>query len=688
MAIAFIVERLTLRGWCFTIFPHLLMRRGAQVASCFVVEHSRIGIAVARLTAWLAKVKIEPCEFSFVEVRDWAGTIEGLRLQYFDLTVVRNQMLEAPVFRALKDQKILCGKQATYLAKRLGSAGAYNPSTLHRALFIIKLAAWQRDRMGNAESAMTLFLQRRPFFAVLEDYAEADGVGMVALPRMVGKGFTGLIRSFLGPQFWYGMRRCFYRGVYWGVVLKSKLRGQTLSLGVGAGPHLAYPSYGYFNVDHPERYSDLFFWQASDLSAANMLALFALPSDPLDEAKSAVLRQRGLKGIALKHSAWGDSEAPLYIRRGNKRNRDARLPNSVVTTDREGAGWIADTLGEYHGEYDYWRDCFTALDIKLYLSWFRYDAMHCAMADALREAGGIFAIYQRSLEELPCAETAIGADVEFAFAPNHAEIQHRSGSDIAYHVATGYPGDHRFPLLRPMAEQRRQKLLANGAKWVMAFFDENSLDDGRFLFGHEHMQVNYAFLLEKVLDEPDFGLVIKPKAPTTLRRRLGPVGELLARAEATGRCFVYEGGTMLSGHPPVLAALAADVAVHGNLYAATAAFEAALAGVPTLMMDREGWSVSPLYALGVGRVVFTEWDTLWQACRVREPGLGDWSDHLTKMDPFRDGMGAERIGTYLNWLLVGLQRGEDREAVLAEAAQRYVDRWGYDKIETVDAAGF
>src|SRR6185503_2015501 len=95
-----------------------------------------------------------------------------------------------------------------------------------------------------------------------------------------------------------------------------------------------------------------------------------------------------------------------------------------------------------------------------------------------------------------------------------------------------------------------------------------------------------------------FGLVLKPKVPKTLRARLGPVNHLLSRAIETGRCFVFEGGPIHSKFPPAVAALAADVAVNGHLCAPTAAFESALAGVPTLLMDREGWHVSPLYDLG------------------------------------------------------------------------------------------
>jgi hypothetical protein len=130
------------------------------------------------------------------------------------------------------------------------------------------------------------------------------------------------------------------------------------------------------------------------------------------------------------------------------------------------------------------------------------------------------------------------------------------------------------------------------------------------------------------------------------------------------------------------------VAIHGHLFAGTAGFEAALCGIPTLLLDREGWPSSPLYDLGVGQVVFTNWDDLWKTyvshSRKGLPvrGFGDWSTMLDKLDPFRDGRGAERMGEYLEWILAGLKEGLGRETAMADAAERYTRIWGHDKVRS------
>jgi hypothetical protein len=235
--------------------------------------------------------------------------------------------------------------------------------------------------------------------------------------------------------------------------------------------------------------------------------------------------------------------------------------------------------------------------------------------------------------------------------------------------------------------------MAAGAQYIVSYFDENSSDDSRWHTGHEFMRENFRFLLQKVLDHSWFGLIIKPKYPSSLHRRLGWVVDLLERAQATGRCHVFTTGGMQHGtSTPAEAALSSDLAIHGHLCAGTAGFEAALAGVPTLLLDREGWEISPLYRLGVGRVVFQNWEDLWETmCKHRNdpasvPGFGDWSPLLPEMDPFRDGGAAERMGAYLTWIHDGLKAGNDRATVLADAAERYTAQWGAAMITPVNVA--
>ncbi|HEY2922164.1 MAG TPA: hypothetical protein VGK77_24550 [Candidatus Binatia bacterium] len=451
------------------------------------------------------------------------------------------------------------------------------------------------------------------------------------------------------------------------------------------GPCVAVEYGGNLHLKHPEYYSDLFFLQTSRLAGTDVLLTFGQPRDPFDDRKAAQLREYGIRAAALHPKASKIHEIPFFIHRprlASYRNGPVR-PSGCPQPEWL---WLQRQTDRYYRERDYWKDFFSNFKVKVYVSWSRFDERHYAIADALQELGGATVIYQRACQVDPAPEIAVNADIMFGYSPKDAEVERRSGSRISYHVAVGYFGDHRFPLLREPARVTREQIKSSGARWILAFFDENSGPDERWHTGNRFQAENYQFLLEKVLAEPWLGLVLKPKVPRTLRDRLGDVAKLLDRAIATGRCVLYEGGTLHGSHPPALAALSADLAIHGHLCAATAGLESALAGTPTLLLDREGWHVSPLYELGVGKVAFTDWPSLWN--RVLEhwntpkgiPNFGDWSPMLDVLDPFRDGCAAERMGTYIQWLIEGFKNGLDRQTVMANAAERYSHIWGSGKI--------
>lgn len=350
------------------------------------------------------------------------------------------------------------------------------------------------------------------------------------------------------------------------------------------------------------------------------------------------------------------------------------------------SGWLDERVSEYKRHRNHWTSLFATQDIKVFVGYNKSDPAYCAAADALQSLGGITVNYHRSFETFGGPEASGSADVMFNFSQTTVDSEIECGSTTPYHVITGFLGDHRFPMFRDEALKIRESLRAKGAEHVFSYFDENSTEDGRWRISNRDTQENYEFLLEKVLSVPSFGLVIKPKVPNSLRQRLGCVATLLEQAEATGRCFVFEAGGIQSWHPPSAAAMASDIAVHGHLFAGSAGLEAALTGTPTLLVDREGVPQNPLYKLGEGQVVFRDWESLWEAYSSHWTNyngtgkLGDWSHMINDLDPFRDGHASERMGDYVQWLLEGLRAGQDRESVLADAAGRYGDQWGHDKV--------
>jgi hypothetical protein len=701
----YFVENLTLQAWVLSVWPHLLNRRQrirGGTTRCYVIDGSRLAVQIARASAWMAGASVEKLTFSLVSLRDESGLQIRLRITHEGLVQVQQDAVAEPVFQELARGGLLKDRLPTFLAKSIADLSVSDRSTTWRALVLTEVSNW-KVRQEEQNKVATLFLENRPWLKVIQHYASQRNVTIIPIPpalnlraalrRRIPANIIGALRflrySRSNWRLWSFDRRA-SRGP--GEIAASKTEEPLQESGdavQGSRPRVAVEHMGQLNLKHLERHSELFFWQKSALSGSDVLVTFANPNAPLDEETWDQLREQGMAAVVLHPGATTIPTAPVFTHH----HRNSRTPSGKASVMGYGleSKWLRNQIADYHRLRDYWTDLFATHNVKVFVTWYTNDKSHCVIADALQALGGVTAVYQRSFESLPSTASTVDADILFGFSPSGAEVERISNSVIRYHVATGYLGDHRFALLRHQAQTMRQTLQQRGAKYLLAFFDENTGDDGRWINGHHWTQENYAFLLEKVLSEPQLGLLLKPKAPNTLRRRLGPVAALLERAEATGRCYVYEAsGTGQGWYPPAAAALAADIAIHGHMCSASAGIDAALAGVPTLLLDREGWPVSQFYQLGVGRVVFQDWERLWESCQQHWstpggiPGFGDWSPMLEELDPFRDGRAAERMGTYIQWLLQGFEAGLDRETVMANAAERYCGIWGTDKITQVN----
>jgi len=692
----YFIERLTIFSWLWSVLPRLI-REHKFLKKVYYIDGSWLAAGIACFTAGLFRISVKAFEFRVADIRDEEGNLLSFIVECRDAANVQNDIFKRAVFEKITSQMENNNYLGVFLRKQAIYDPPLNADLNYQALLLTQYVSWKVKKDGLKNLKIIIFMNQRLWRDEISQYASNHGIKIIWLKsthidvKSVALALLGLIHirrvKTVIKYLLYEIIINFFR----------RLRQSKRNIAYGPrgsffsqeNPRLLVEYYGQLNLDRPQMYSDLFFWQQSSLSGEDILVSFNLIEDPLDVEKLAQMKRYNIEPLIINPKASVIPSYPVFYHWPPIAPKKQLLDIPDVFEKK----WAEQQIQQYQLDYQYWQDVFKRNNIKVYASWFKYTGSHCVIGDALQKLGGISTIYQRSIEEFSYATRAVASDIVFGFSSNNAEVLRNSGSFIPYHVAVGYSGDHRFSILKNTAQDIRRKLQAKGAKFILAFFDVNSWEGRRWFMGHGHesMRQNYEFLLKKVLSEPQLGVIFKPKLSSTLRRRLGPIAQLLKEAEQTGRCFVFEGGNVCNSYPPAVAALGSDVAIHSLLLAATAGIEAALAGVPTLLLDREGASFSKMYQLGKDRVVFTDWDSLWKACKdywISKgdiPGFGDWSSLLGEMDPFRDGKAAERIGTYLNWLLDGFKAGFSRDKVLADAAERYSKIWGKDKITEVRA---
>jgi hypothetical protein len=650
-----------------------------------------MGMLLAKATSWLAGTTVAKMDFQALDMRDEDGLNVRLRILYHDLTEVQQMALEGPEYGriagAIPNDDLL----SLSLAKAIATS-SLGRTTMTRTLLLVQVCAAKTTAGSEDSSTRLLFMERRPWGDAISRYAAKYGLTV----RFVSptNSLSAKVRGKLPRNFRDTLRSFRYGGPASLLAKKSKTApASPVESRLEQTPKIAAEHYGQLNLGDPALHSDLFFWQESQIQGSDVMLTFGSTAAVLDEPKLRSMQQHGI-GAVVSHP--GATSIPGYYQKrshresANKRDYTGLAPDGGLESQ-----WLKKQTDNYLDTRAHWTGLFSENNSKVFLSWYKNDTSHVAVADAIRSLGGVAAIYQRSTEFHPSAVTTTAADIIFAYSKLESDVFRLSDSSARYYVATGYLGDHRFELLRERALVLRERLQTNGAERILALFDESYRADSRWGSGFNHVRNTYSFFLQKVIDDPWFGLVIKPKNPARIRGWLGPVAELLDRAESTGRCYIYEETDGIQGaHPPAAAALSADVTLHDHLWPGTAGMEAALAGIPSLLLDYSGWAESPLYQLGEGKVVFTSLAELWETCLDHwspsgpVPGFGDWTPLLDELDPFRDGRAAERMGGYVSHLLDGFRDGLDRDTVMEDAAQRYADQWGNDKIFEVNVESF
>lgn len=608
-------------------------------------------------------IKICRLDFKMCDIKDERGELVRLRIPRSDLFEIQKKIMGSEAYKALYHETWRQGRIEEFIVKGLIYRSIQDEESVGRLLFIIEVIAWHMCYHKYKKSV--LIIRDLPWFEIYEDYALERSVKLFRAKDTLAKLFKrSFYYNFLINYPWlYGMLKNFKYGQF---SVNGGIKENSL-------PKLYVEGRGDVNLECNGEHSD-FFWQFnSEFPKANILYKHQ------SEIERKYLESHGIHSIGEGCVLDGEYQ------RGYKKPRLRK--NGRFKEEFKAIRSIASSydLGRFN-----WGSFFHTYKVKVFLTWDKYTNHQMAIADAVVENGGISAIWQMAFDGYGDAECKCSADIVFSYSNYSHQIEKKIGSSIKYNVITGYPKDYVPPLKKKQAYDVREKMRANGAEKIVFVIDENSVDDERWHTGHGFQRENYSFILERLLDTSWMGVIFKPKVARTLRSRLGGVAELLAKAERTGRCYVYDdSGRHTTSSPPILAGLSADICIHGHLSSGTAALECALEGLPTLLIDREGCPNSKLYELPEGKVVFKSWSAAIDAVieHFNTPegisGFGDWSSIIDELDPFRDGKAAYRIGTYLHWLIQGFEKGMEREEIMASTAERYRKQWGADKVLSI-----
>lgn len=556
------------------------------------------------------------------------------------------------------------------------------------AMALVEAARYDAQRRARGEAV--LWIRRFPAWRSVADYARTRNVRL----RVYDLPFSGPIWDKVIMSVRRSAR--FGRGIASGT---SGAAGNARQLSPTDDPQISYWMAGRRAVADAAQRSDLFWLIDAPLDRANVLLCYTREDAPAPKGTSAALSRDGFRTVRMSEAAAQDADMPVWKATPRLAAYRAPLMSALVRGALKGiltahpwSVFVAAYCANYIHTYALWRDFFEANDVKVDVTQFDFVRPFVARSAALADAGGVGVSYQYSNLDVSTVDMSMSADVLMSFGPAFKWVYRENRSTIDTIVFSGYPTDNAFEPTRPAGQELRENLIASGARFIVAFFDENSSDSRAALVSHATVIEEYSRLLDWLDDDLTLGLIIKPKAPGSLRERLGhDAAARLDEAVRQGRCLVVgqQEGAKTTGAYPCEAAHAADLVI-GGLYGGTAALESHLVGCRTVFLDAQHLANNPAYANGGdGRIVFGSVTAIREAAmRYREqpesiPGFGDLTEWAADRVRLRDGRSAERIGTYVKWLYDSLVAGATRDEALQDAADRYAAAWGNEYVERV-----
>jgi len=250
------------------------------------------------------------------------------------------------------------------------------------------------------------------------------------------------------------------------------------------------------------------------------------------------------------------------------------------------------------------------------------------------------------------------ADKLLIFSKMYEENYKVNGISPKEFVSVGYLYNDIPNIVRKKAIAHRDILSRAGAKFIVCYLDESVQHDRWGLVSkNDHLHEIHS-LARIILTDPTFGVVIKSQFMWNTPSNLYPNDAIISAAKASGRYLELADGIHRNDIYPAEAALVADLCI-GHKFGATAALEAAIAGVRTVLLDCYGTKTNwdDLYAQED-----IEYQTMEQILKKIElyrrgnvaQTLGDWSSILHHFDPYQDGSAVKRLGNTVRSLALSV----------------------------------
>jgi hypothetical protein len=331
----------------------------------------------------------------------------------------------------------------------------------------------------------------------------------------------------------------------------------------------------------------------------------------------------------------------------------------------------------------YWEDFFSQNNIKIK---FRFDEIFSHRDIAAKLSDAVVISYQYSNHSSTIILHQDICDTFFIWGKEYEKLYSNKHSACNNIIQSGYIFDYLFNKTSSSDRPIGMDLINNNIDFVISIFDEGFATSTNVIWAIKDEMLTFYGEIFKYALRRGAGIIIKPKRNNTLTclRSSEKTSDLLIQLEQENKIKILD-----SSKSPVVAGKASDIVI-GLIADSTAALECCLSGIPAILYDcSKKRDKHPVYKWGRNKVVFDDIMIMikhieeFRENRALKNGFADWSSVLHDKDPFQDGKANQRIGFYINSLILNMDNGLTKEEAMQVANKMYSKKYGRDKVTSV-----
>lgn len=406
--------------------------------------------------------------------------------------------------------------------------------------------------------------------------------------------------------------------------------------------------------------SQIFWFKDSKIDSQRIVMYFDRSDSSASKENISIIEKKGMGWINIDNIRSLYNPLGVWIK-SFKGIAQIPFPKRLKFYDM----WRWLTLIKINSMIEYWRDIFRRCRVKVIIQHRESSPYQFAQSLAINLEGGIMLGYIWSSPFCKLASQCRPQDVYFVWGKLSRDWIMYNNYTTKWLLTSGYIWDNNNNKNKVEGFNIRKKF-SEKVDFVMALFDESYnkyLDIGLICF--------YKTFLNYAMDHSNWGILIKPKGYLKWDEMPdNTINDIIRKLVQEERCIIVD-----PFKSPIVASTCADISI--GFFINSAAVVAAINGSLSLNWDVLGCINHPFYKSKDSILVYQNIKNIIKeldkfSLKRKNNLINEGQDSLLdKIDPFRDGNAAYRVGKFIQDFMAYVDSGLSKEDALTNACNIY-----------------